>query len=127
MTLGVMPFADMSEAMDQEVLADNLTEDVTDALIRIPGLRTPPARTAFTLKGQGLTGPQAARRLKVDYLLDGSVRRTGETVQVTARLLRADSGFVVWSDTWRGPPAELEAAQQRIAATAGQKALAAAR
>jgi transcriptional activator of cad operon len=112
--VGVMPFADMTDAMDQEVFVDNLTEDVIDRLSRSQGLRTPGPRSSFALKGAGLAPPQAAARLGVDYVLDGSIRSAPGAMQVTARLIRADTGFVIWSRTYKAPPATLETIQQSI-------------
>ena len=114
-TVGVLPFLDMTDAMDQEVFVDNLTEDMVDRLSRVEGLRTPGPRSSFALKGQGLTASDAARKLGVDFVLDGSVRNVGGTIKFTARLLRADTGFVVWSKTYEASSSSLDAVQLDIA------------
>jgi transcriptional activator of cad operon len=122
-TVGVMPFLDMTNAMDQEVFVDNLTEDMVDRLSRVPGLRTPEPRSSFALKGLGLTASQAAQKLGVDFVLDGSVRDAGETIQLTARLLRADTGFVMWSKTYEAPASGLDAVQLDIITEVARQAI----
>lgn len=116
-----MPFLDTSPAMAEEVLTDNLTEDVADALAQVPGLRTPGSRAAFALQGRGLAPPAAARELGVDYLLDGSVRASGPDVQVTVRLIRARTGFVVWSHVYRAQRTALDPVRRDIAAAVARE------
>ena len=113
--VGVLPFLDMTDAMDQEIFVDNLTEDIIDRLSRIDGLSTPGPRSSFALKGEGLAVPDAARKLGVDFVLDGSVRSVGGTNRFTVRLLRADTGFVTWSRTYEASSSSLDAAQVDIA------------
>jgi len=115
-SVGVMPFLDTSPAADEFVLTDNLTEDVADGLARMQGLSTPGSRSSFALRRRGLTVPEAARKLGVDYMLDGSVRADPRTVQVTVRLIRADSGFVTWTRVYRTPRAGLDAVGRDITA-----------
>lgn len=120
--MGVMPFADMTDAMDQEVFTDNLTEDIIDRLSRKKDIRTPGPRSSFALQGQGLTPPQAAARLGVDYVLDGSVRSAPGAMQITARLMHGDTGFVLWSRTYQSSPDTLQAVQQSIVDEAARTA-----
>jgi transcriptional activator of cad operon len=120
--VGVLPFLDMTDAMDQEIFVDNLTEDIIDQLSRIEGVSTPGPRSSFALKGQGLAAPDAARKLGVDFVLDGSVRNVGGTNRFTIRLLRADTGFVMWSKTYEASTAGLDAVQLDIAREAARAA-----
>jgi transcriptional activator of cad operon len=113
--VGVLPFLDMTDAMDQEVFTDNLTEDIIDRLSRTEGLSTPGPRSSFALKGQGLTATDAARKLGVDFMLDGSVRKAGRTNQFTVRLVRGDTGFVIWSKTYDAPASGLGEVQLDVA------------
>jgi transcriptional activator of cad operon len=113
--VGVLPFLDMTDAMDQEVFTDNLTEDIIDRLSRTEGLSTPGPRSSFALKGQGLSAADAARKLGVDLVVDGSVRKVGETNRFTVRLLRADTGFVIWSGSYDATAASLDDVQLEIA------------
>jgi len=94
-------FSDLtSESMDQEYFADGMTEELIDRLSKIPGLRVPPPTSSFYFKGKKVPIADIARSLGVAYVLDGSLRKSGSTMRVAARLVRADSGFVVWSETY---------------------------
>ena len=100
-SVGVLPFLDLTtESMDQEFFADGLTEELIDDLSRIPDLRVPSATAAFYFKGKQMTVANIARELGVAYIVDGSLRKSGATFRVAARLVRADNGYVVWSRTF---------------------------
>jgi TolB-like protein len=100
-SVAVLPFLDLtSESMDQEYFADGMTEELIDRLSKIPGLRVPPPTSSFYFKGKKVPIADIARSLGVAYVLDGSLRKSGSTMRVAARLVRADSGFVVWSETY---------------------------
>jgi len=100
-SVAVLPFLDLtSESMDQEYFADGMTEELIDRLSKIPGLRVPPPTSSFYFKGKKVPIAEIARSLGVAYVLDGSLRKSGPTMRVSARLVRADSGFVVWSETY---------------------------
>jgi transcriptional activator of cad operon len=100
-SVAVLPFLDLtSEAMDQEYFADGMTEEIIDRLSKIPGLRVPPPTSSFNFKGKKMPIADIARSLGVAYVLDGSLRKSGSTMRVAARLVRADNGFVVWSETY---------------------------
>jgi TolB-like protein/DNA-binding winged helix-turn-helix (wHTH) protein len=114
--VGVLAFLDLTPSMDQEPLADDVTEGLIDRLSANPRLRTPSFRAAFQLKGKHASMAQAARTLGVAYLVDGSVRKEGPRVRIAARLVRADSGFVVWSHDYDRPLAEIPKVQDAIAA-----------
>lgn len=114
-SVGVAPFVDLTPTMDQEQLADEMTEGVADRLSRNPVLRTPGFRSSFYLIGKQVTLAQAARRLGVALVVDGSVRKTGDAVRVSARLTRADTGVTVWSETYNRPLREIATIQDAIA------------
>ena len=100
-SVAVLPFLDLtSESMDQEYFADGMTEEIIDRLSKIPGLRVPPPTSSFNFKGKKMPIADIARSLGVAYVLDGSLRKSGSTMRVAARLVRADNGFVVWSETY---------------------------
>jgi TolB-like protein len=119
-SIAVLPFRDMTPTMDQEILADDLTEDLIDKLSRVPGLRASPPGSSFSLKGQKVTAPEAAKILGVGFVLDGSVRKSGATVRMVVRLVRADDGLVVWSQTYDGPAAETSRVVDDIAGRVGK-------
>jgi TolB-like protein/DNA-binding winged helix-turn-helix (wHTH) protein len=100
-SIAVLPFLDLtSESMDQEFFADGMTEELIDRLSKIPGLRVPPPTSSFYFKGKKVSVQNIAKSLGVAYVLDGSLRKSAGTMRIAARLVRADSGFVVWSETY---------------------------
>ena len=100
-SVAVLPFLDLtSESMDQEYFADGMTEELIDRLSKIPGLRVPPPTSSFYFKGRKISIADIAKSLGVAYVLDGSLRKSGDTMRIAARLVRADNGFVVWSETY---------------------------
>jgi transcriptional activator of cad operon len=115
-TVGVLPFMDLTPDMDQLPLADDVTEGLIDKLAKNPRLRTPGFRASFLLRGKHATPAQAARALGVTFLVDGSVRLQGDHVRIAARLIRADTGFVIWSQDYFRPLADTFAVQAAIAA-----------
>jgi len=99
-SIAVLPFLDLTEEMNHGPFADGMTEELIDKLSKIPGLRVPPPTSSFYFKDKQIPVADIARSLGVAYLLDGSVRKSGERLRVAARLIRADNGYVVWSETY---------------------------
>ena len=100
-SVAVLPFLDLtSQKMDEEYFADGMTEELINKLSKIPGLRVPAPTSSFYFKGKKITIPDIAKSLGVAYVLDGSVRKSGATLRVATRLIRADDGYVVWSETY---------------------------
>jgi TolB-like protein/Tfp pilus assembly protein PilF len=99
-SIAVLPFTDMSEKKDQEYFSDGLSEELIDLLTKVPDLRVPARTSSFYFKGQHATVAEIAKALSVAYLLEGSVRKAGNTVRVTAQLIRADNGYHLWSQTY---------------------------
>lgn len=99
-SIAVLPFLDLTEAMNEEPFADGMTVELIDKLSKIPGLQVhaPTSRSSF--KGKPITITDIAKMLKVAYVLDGSVRKSGARLRVAARLIRGDDEYVVWSDTY---------------------------
>jgi transcriptional activator of cad operon len=115
-SIAVLPFLDLtSESMDQEYFADGMTEELIDRLSKIPGLRVPPPTSSFYFKGKKIPIADIARSLGVGYVLDGSLRKSGSTMRIAARLIRADIGFVVWSETYDRPLSDTLKIQDDIA------------
>lgn len=102
-TIAVLPFLDLTDSMNEEPFADGMTEELIHKLSKVPGLRVPAPSAAFFYKGKQLPVAEIANALHVTYVLDGSVRKSGDTLRVAARLLRADDGYVVWSETYDRP------------------------
>lgn len=102
-TVAVLPFLDLTDTMNEEPFADGMTEELIHKLSKVPGLRVPAPTASFYFKGKQLPLPEIAKSLHVTYVLDGSVRKSGATLRVAARLVRADDGFVVWSENYDRP------------------------
>jgi transcriptional activator of cad operon len=123
-SIAVLPFLDLTEGMKQEEFADGMTEELIDKLSKIPGLRVPPPTSSFYFKGKlwplshgtpQITVADIAKTLGVAYVLDGSVRKSGARLRVAARLIRADNGYVVWSETYDRPFDDILMVQDDIA------------
>jgi len=99
-SIAVLPFVDMSEKKDQEYFSDGLSEQLIDMLTQIPDLRVPARTSSFYFKARSEDIPTIARRLLVAHVLEGSVRKSGQQLRITAQLVRADNGYHVWSETY---------------------------
>lgn len=114
-SVAVMPFLDLTERMDKGPFADGMTEELIDKLSRISGLRVPSPTASFYFRGKEVSLPDIAKLLGVRYVLDGSVRRSSGWLRVDVRLCRADNGYVLWSETYDRPVANILAIQDDIA------------
>ena len=99
-SIAVLPFVDMSEKHDQEYFSDGLSEELIDMLTKVPELRVPARTSSFYFKGKQATIADIAKALGVAHVLEGSVRKSGNTLRVTAQLIRVDNGYHVWSETY---------------------------
>jgi transcriptional activator of cad operon len=103
-SVAVLPFLDLTtQEMNEEYFADGMTEELIDKLSKIPGLRVPAPTSSFYFKGKRIPVADIAKSLAVAYVLDGSVRKSDATLRVAVRLIRADDGYVVWSETYDRP------------------------
>jgi len=114
-SIAVLPFLDLTEGMKEEEFADGMTEELIDKLSKVPGLQVPPPTSSFYFKGKQESIGDVARSLGVAYVLDGSVRKAGPRLRVAARLIRADSGYVVWSESYDRPLGDILMVQDDIA------------
>jgi adenylate cyclase len=114
-SVAVLPFVDMSEKKDQEYFSDGLSEELIDMLTKVPELRVPARTSSFYFKGKQATIADIAKSLAVAHVLEGSVRKSGNTLRITAQLIRADSGYHVWSETFDRKPDNLFKVQDEIA------------
>ena len=99
----MLPFVDLTDRMNEEAFADGMTEELIDRLSKVRGLRVPARTSSFYFKGKQMTVADIAKSLGVAYVLDGSVRKSGTMLRVAARLVRADDGYIVWSETYDRP------------------------
>jgi TolB-like protein len=114
-SIAVLPFVDMSEKKDQEYFSDGMSEELIDMLTKIPDLQVTARTSAFSFKGRPTTITDIARTLGVAYVLEGSVRKSGETVRVTAQLIRVHGGYHVWSETYDRPLNDVFKVQDDVA------------
>jgi transcriptional activator of cad operon len=115
-SIAVLPFLDLSEGMKEEEFADGMTEELIDKLSKIPGLQVPSPTSSFYFKGKQIPVADIARTMGVVYVLDGSVRISGARLRVAARLVRAEIGYVIWSETYDRPFNDRIMVQDDIAA-----------
>ena len=114
-SVAVLPFAVMSNGPDDDYFADGLTEEIINALGQAPDLLVTARTSAFFFKGQNLPVAEIAAQLGVAHVVEGSVRRAGEQLRITAQLIRANDGFHLWSETYDRRAADTFAVQSDIA------------
>jgi adenylate cyclase len=99
-TIAVLPFDDLSPEKDQEYFTNGLSEEILNSLTQIPGLLVTGRTSSFSFKGSNKKVPEIANELGVGNILEGSVRKAGNTLRITAQLLRGSDGFHLWSKTY---------------------------
>jgi transcriptional activator of cad operon len=99
-SIAVLPFLDLTEGMKEEEFADGLTEELIGRLSKIPGIRVPAPTASFYFKEKQVPIAEIAKSLSVVYVLDGSVRKSGTRLRIATRLVRAENGYVIWSETY---------------------------
>jgi len=114
-SVAVLPFADLSEKKDQEWFSDGLTEEILNSLARLPQLKVASRTSAFEFKGTNEDIKIIADKLGVAHIVEGSVRRIGDQLKLTAQLIRASDGFHIWSQTYDRSTADLFEVQEDIA------------
>jgi TolB-like protein/cytochrome c-type biogenesis protein CcmH/NrfG len=114
-SVAVLPFVDMSEKKDQEYFSDGLSEELIDMLTRVSELRVPARTSSFYFKGKQATIADIAKELGVAHVLEGSVRKNGRTIRITAQLIRAATGYHVWSNTYERELDDIFRIQDEIA------------
>jgi len=99
-SIAVLPFADLSQAGDQEYFSDGIAEEILNVLRRVEGLRVASRTSSFLFKGETKSIPLIATELGVAHVLEGSVRKAGNQVRITAQLIAADGDLHLWSETF---------------------------
>ena len=115
-SIAVLPFTDMSEKMDQEYFADGMAEEIIDLLVKVPGLKVISRTSSFQFKGKTVDLRNIATQLGVAYVLEGSVRKSGDHLRVTAQLVNSRDGSQVWSQTYDRDLSDVLKMQDEIAA-----------
>lgn len=119
-SLAVLPFADLSAARDQDYLAEGLAEEIRNQLAQAPALRVVGRTSSLAFRGRSEDLRTIGRKLGVDHLLEGSVRRDGGHLRVTAQLVRADDGTHLWSRTYARELRDVFATQEEISRDVAQ-------
>ncbi len=120
-SIAVLPFVNMSSDREQEYFSDGISEEILNVLARVPDWRVAARTSSFQFKGRTEDIADIARQLNVSHVLEGSVRKSGERIRVTAQLIEAESGFHLWSDAYDRELADVFAIQDEISqAIAGE-------
>jgi serine/threonine protein kinase/Tfp pilus assembly protein PilF len=115
-SIAVLPFADMSPEKDQEYFAEGIAEELINALAHVQGLRVVARTSAFALKSMNIDVREIGRRLSVKAILEGSVRKAGSRLRITAQLINVEDGFHLWSERFDREMADVFAIQDEISA-----------
>jgi serine/threonine protein kinase/Tfp pilus assembly protein PilF len=113
-SIAVLPFADLSAQKDQEYFCDGLAEELINRLTNIENLRVPARASAFSFKGKDLDIREIGEKLNVEMVLDGSVRKAGNKLRITAELVKAADGYPVWSKIYERDLEDTFALQDEI-------------
>jgi TolB-like protein len=114
-SVAVLPFVAMSSGTDDEYFADGLTEEILNSLAQLPELLVTARTSAFSFKGQDIPIQEIAAALGVRHIVEGSVRRSGDRLRVTAQLIRAEDAFHLWSKNYDSTSTDTIAVQEDIA------------
>ena len=120
-SIAVLPFVNMSGEAEQEYFSDGMTEELLNVLARMPNLKVTARTSVFEFKGKGGDVREIGRKLGVAHIVEGSVRRDGQQIRVTAQLIRVADGFHVWSETYDRKLEGVFALQDDIAKRIGQQ------
>ena len=115
-SVAVLPFVDLSEKKDQAYFADGLAEELLDLLARVPDLKVPARSSSFAFRGGDVQVKSVAHELGVSYVLEGGVRKARDIIRVSVQLVRADTGYQVWSDTFERNIRDVFKVQDEISA-----------
>ena len=113
-SIAVLPFLDLSETKDQEYFCDGMSEEILEALAKVEGLRVVARTSSFSFKGKSVNAREVGEKLNVANVLEGSLRREGNRVRVTAELINARSGFHLWTETYDRELEDVFALQDEI-------------
>jgi adenylate cyclase len=116
-SVAVLPFVNMSDDKGSEYFSDGVSEELLTVLQKIPGMHVAARTSAFSFKGKNATAQEIGQKLGVAYLVDGSVRKSGDAVRIAARLARADTGEELWSENYTRNLKDVFAVQTELAQT----------
>ena len=114
-SVAVLPFINMSDDAQNEYFSDGISEELLNVLVRVKGLRVPSRTSSFTFKGSGKKLAEIGAELQVDHILEGSVRKSGDRIRVTAQLVEVNTDTHLWSETYTRQLDDIFAVQDEIA------------
>jgi adenylate cyclase len=114
-SIAVLPFVNMSDDKENEYFSDGISEEILNLLVKLPKLRVASRTSSFAFKGKDASIPEVANALGVETVLEGSIRRAGDRVRITAQLIEASSDSHLWSDTYDREMKDVFAIQDDIA------------
>ncbi|MES1195170.1 MAG: adenylyl cyclase, partial [Opitutus sp.] len=114
-SVAVLAFANLSDDKNNEYFSDGISEELLNVLAKVPGLKVTARTSSFHFKGKDTPIPEIAQQLGVAYVVEGSVRKQGDKVRITAQLSKAADGFHVWNDTFTRDLKDVFAVQDEIA------------
>ncbi len=120
-SVAVLPFVNMSGDAANEYFSDGISEEILNVLAGVPDLKVAARTSSFSFKGRNAEVPEIARELQVRMVLEGSVRKSGDTVRITAQLIDARTGYHVWSQTYDRKLEDIFAVQDEIAKAIGDE------
>ena len=115
LSIAVLPFVDLSAGPDNEYFSDGVSEEILNALARLPGLRVAARTSSFAFKGKSVDLNEVGAKLRVALVLEGSVRRSGSRLRISAQLITVEDGFHLWSDRYDREDTDVFAVQDEIA------------
>jgi TolB-like protein len=116
-SIAVLPFVNMSDDAANEYFSDGISEEILNALAKVKGLKVAGRTSSFSFKGKDQDLRQIGETLGVQHILEGSVRKAGNQVRITAQLIKASDGFHLWSETFDRELTDIFAIQDEIAQT----------
>jgi adenylate cyclase len=114
-SIAVLPFADLSRQHDQEYFSDGVAEEILNALTKVGGLHVPARTSCFAFRGKSVDAREIGKRLGVETLLDGSIRKAGNRLRITVQLVDAQDGYYLWSERFDREIEDIFAIQDEIA------------
>ncbi len=114
-SIAVLAFADMSEEKDQEYFSDGISEEILNLLAKLPELKVISRTSSFSFKGKGVTTDEIGKELNVSHILEGSVRKYGNRLRITAQLINVSDGSHLWSETFDRDMEDIFSIQDEIA------------
>src|SRR5881398_2803545 len=120
-SVAVLPFVNLSDDKGSEYFSDGVSEELLTVLQKIPGMHVAARTSAFSFKGKNATAQEIGQKLGVAHLVEGSVRKAGDSVRIAARLTRADTGEQLWSENYTRGLKDVFAVQTELAQTIVEK------